>query len=363
MDDKRAEIGLHADPRKRALALDALRGIAALAVVAHHVAYEENIPFLFGHAFLAVDLFFVMSGVVIGRAYEPALRSATMSFGQYVKVRLVRLYPTIALGALVGFAAVLILGLSLRFPLWEALLAQLLFIPLFGVGFDVFLLNGVQWSLFFELAANFVHAAFAKWLTTPVLALVVIIALPLYIFSVFFYQTGSTGPEVSNFLGGFPRVAYSFAVGLLINRLASRGTLRIPKLPFLPLALVVFAVLAAPLANTGRLALTYDVIAVSVVIPCLVALATVATVPAWAVSGALWLGAISYPLYALHYPLLRMMSVVISTPGTPALLKLAGWATIVLACVAIAWAVNRWFEPQARRLLSRRLPRLRRADA
>jgi peptidoglycan/LPS O-acetylase OafA/YrhL len=65
--------------------IDGLRGLAALAVVMHHL---RVIPV--GH--YAVMLFFVISGYCIAAAVTAARRSA-MSFGSFMWRRLRRIYP------------------------------------------------------------------------------------------------------------------------------------------------------------------------------------------------------------------------------------------------------------------------------
>ena len=53
--------------------LDGLRGVAALVVILFH-GFETYIPFFgtqhINHGYLAVDFFFVLSGFVIGYAYD-----------------------------------------------------------------------------------------------------------------------------------------------------------------------------------------------------------------------------------------------------------------------------------------------------
>ena len=54
--------------------LDALRGLAALFVVIWHTSLYWS-PLPFEHTYLAVDIFFVLSGFVIASAYREKLRS------------------------------------------------------------------------------------------------------------------------------------------------------------------------------------------------------------------------------------------------------------------------------------------------
>ena len=61
--------------RQELPSLTPLRGIAAPVVVAFHirgVSYAESpdeMPVLLGHGYLAVDLFFILSGIVLMHVY------------------------------------------------------------------------------------------------------------------------------------------------------------------------------------------------------------------------------------------------------------------------------------------------------
>lgn len=60
-------------PRAKFVALDGLRGFAAIFVVALHVCNMLAI-WRRSSAYLAVDLFFILSGFVVAYAYEGKLR-------------------------------------------------------------------------------------------------------------------------------------------------------------------------------------------------------------------------------------------------------------------------------------------------
>src|SRR5579864_4395262 len=81
--------------------LDGLRGIAALAVLSLHIVQLMDAPVLLPHAHLSVDFFFILSGFVVANAYEKKLLHS-MTFTRFVKIRLVRLYPMIFAGGLLG---------------------------------------------------------------------------------------------------------------------------------------------------------------------------------------------------------------------------------------------------------------------
>lgn len=74
----------------RYAALDLLRGIAAVAVLVFHAQSGTGWQ-LFTHGYLAVDLFFVVSGFVVSAAYEPRLNAGTSFTNFMVSIRLLRL--------------------------------------------------------------------------------------------------------------------------------------------------------------------------------------------------------------------------------------------------------------------------------
>ncbi|TGQ51028.1 hypothetical protein EN836_26155 [Mesorhizobium sp. M1C.F.Ca.ET.193.01.1.1] len=70
---------------RRLYGLDALRGVAAIAVAAHHLVTVYGFPLLPLSPSIAVDLFFILSGFVMTRTYEDLLHTdlstrASLSF-------------------------------------------------------------------------------------------------------------------------------------------------------------------------------------------------------------------------------------------------------------------------------------------
>lgn len=83
--------------------LDGLRGVAAMLVVAFHIFETYSAGPLYqviNHGYLAVDFFFVLSGFVIGYAYDD--RWNRMSTWNFVKRRLIRLHPMVVFSMLLG---------------------------------------------------------------------------------------------------------------------------------------------------------------------------------------------------------------------------------------------------------------------
>src|ERR1700755_381921 len=83
--------------------LDGLRGVAALAVVTMHICEAHStssLDMLMNHGYLAVDFFFLLSGFVIGYAYDD--RWSKMTLGGFFKRRLIRLQPMVVMGSVIG---------------------------------------------------------------------------------------------------------------------------------------------------------------------------------------------------------------------------------------------------------------------
>jgi peptidoglycan/LPS O-acetylase OafA/YrhL len=74
--------------------LEALRGLAACALVLFHSPYNfEGMPLaLIRNAYLFVDLFFVLSGFVMTHAYRAKIAQG-LPFKEYLMLRLGRIYP------------------------------------------------------------------------------------------------------------------------------------------------------------------------------------------------------------------------------------------------------------------------------
>ena len=76
-----------ADSKPHYVLLDGLRGVAALLVIWYHV-FEgfatSPIDQKFNHGYLAVDFFFILSGFVIGYAYDDRWKT-TMTQKEFFK--------------------------------------------------------------------------------------------------------------------------------------------------------------------------------------------------------------------------------------------------------------------------------------
>ena len=334
--------------RKHFASLDGLRGVAALAVVGSHFENLSGFNLYLQQSGVAVDFFFVLSGFVIAQAYEARLR-ADLTWRAYMRIRLERLYPAIFGGVLLGLIVTGLAGEPLN--LWMGL--QFLILPVLqGAplhGGELFPFNGPQWSLFWELAINAVHAALARWLTTPVLIAVTALAAVALIFTSFHFGSLDVGWGRANGWGALPRVVFGFGVGLLIFRAHSRG-LEAPKWPYLAVVAVLIACMFRIAPALGAFAFR-DLAVVMFILPGLVVLAIGAPLGPRTTRIATWLGALSYPLYAIHVPLLRGCNVLID--HLPDDWQTAGWWISLPLVIALAVLFERSYDAPIRRWLRR----------
>jgi peptidoglycan/LPS O-acetylase OafA/YrhL len=316
---------------ERNSALDGLRGVAAIGVFLTHVQLVRYKPGFFEHGYLAVDLFFLLSGYVIGAAYERRFGEG-MGPVAYMRIRLNRLYPMIALGAVLGLCSVAMRPID--FSLSLAFFSQLAFIPFAVAKDDAFPLNNVQWSLWFELFINLVHVLVWRHLTTTWLAVVAAVSAVTLAVIGWHYGHLNVGYSADTFVPGLVRVTALFSLGLLIFRLRDRLP-RIPS-PYLLTLAICGVVLVAP-------RLVPDAAVALVIWPVVLIAASQAKPTGWARRGSEVGGAISYPLYAIHMPLLMAAATIINMSSTT-VIRAAGWVFMLVTVPCLAWAVSRWVE-------------------
>lgn len=216
--------------------LDGLRGVAAITVVCFHLfeAYAtSHLDQQLNHGYLAVDFFFILSGFVVGYAYDD--RWKTMKIKDFLKRRFIRLQPMVVIGAIIGAIMFYFQGCSVwdvsKVSIGMLLLATLLNVCLIpatpgfeirGVG-EMYPLNGPSWSLFFEYIGNILYALFIRKLSIRNLTIFVLLAgLGLAAFSIFGpYGDICVGFSLTddNMVGGSLRILFSFPAGLLLSRI------------------------------------------------------------------------------------------------------------------------------------------------
>ncbi len=353
--------------------LDGLRGVAAITVVCFHLfeAYAtSHLDQRINHGYLAVDFFFLLSGFVVGYAYDE--RWPRLTVAEFLKRRFIRLHPLVVIGALLGAALFYFQGCAA----WDvsrvsgarlagATLLNAALLPatpggeIRGVG-EMFPLNGPSWSLLFEYVGTLLYAFWLRRLATPLLALVVALAGGgLAAFAIWgpygdvcvgFALTGD------NVLGGFLRLLFSFSAGLLLFRVFRPVPVRGA---FWLGSLVVVAVAAMPrLGGSQHLAWNglYDTICCVVVFPLLVYCgASDRFIAPFTTRLCQWLGAISYPLYMVHYPFIYVYYAWVKNNNLTFAESLPGAAALVAGSLGLAYLCLKLYDEPVRRFLTKRL--------
>ena len=354
--------------------LTGIRGVAALLVAVYHLNGPEapaalRIGGLGGvivaHGYLAVDLFFVLSGYVIALSYGEMLRSwDARSYARFLIRRIARVYPlyaaiTLAMGALLA------LGVSHE-PvgrLGPALGFNLLMVQAWGFAASI---DGPAWSISTEWAAYLLFPLLAAVtlfgrpraaLATGVAATACVIAMA-WLPSAEPARNGPLdiyGPGIS-----VARCIAEFSLGLIAFRLAGDATVR--RFARHPASGVLIAGgIAALLMRPGT-----DLFLVALFPPMVLALA-LGTGPVQRFFGCapvFLAGELSYAIYLLHARFLRPRDVLDAK-----LIPLFGEAAPVITMIAIyaalligAWLAFRWLEKPSRAYV-RRAERLIRPTA
>lgn len=345
--------------------LDALRGIAAIGVVIFHMA-KSFAPIAAPGGYLAVDLFFMMSGVVLSHAYEARFR-AGMGTLEFMRVRLIRLYPLYLLGLLLGIAVTLAslfgrnsMGWDLS-SLWAAVLLALLFLPnLSGKPVDtLFPLNVPSWSLFLEILVNLLFVLAWPLLKVRRLVVVALLSGAGVVAATFYLGNADHGSTASTLLFGLVRTVFGFSVGVLIARRVRPAERSVSdSAVLLILAVVVVGIAGWP---GGTMRATWDSVCVLLVFPLVVYWGTRIDPSARLRRISTFLGVTSYAVYVMHSPLSAVLN-----SAAPRLSSATGgaldapWLGIgaLLALLASAWLVDRYLDMPVRRWLSRTIPKV-----
>lgn len=353
--------------------LDGLRGVAALVVIVYHV-FECFDWTPLPHGYLAVDFFFVLSGFVIGYAYDDRWQKG-LFLGGFFRRRLVRLHPMVVLGALIGMVCFLLQG-SVKWNgeqvsmglVMVALLLNMCMLPMpVGARADVrgngelFPLNGPHWSLFFEYVGNVLYALLLRKLSDKALAAVTVVMGCLLVgISVGdgYLGTGWTMAE-GGFFTGLVRMLFPYSMGMLMARRFRPGKV---NNAFWKCSAVLLAVACLPLLFAQLPAWAnglYDALCVVLAFPALVWIGASAFESGTVTERvSRFLGRLSYPLYAVHYPLMYLFYAYIGFDGNlvPISRMESVWPvalSLPFVYVLLGWMAMRFYDIPVRKWLSK----------
>lgn len=359
--------------------LDGLRGVAALLVVWYHIfegfQFAGNKPVIdfINHGYLAVDFFFILSGFVVGYAYDNRW-GKTLTLGGFFRRRLIRLQPMVCMGAVIGAASFLLSGMErwdgTHATLWLTFLAFVcgcLMLPALpgmprevrGNG-EMFPLNGPCWSLFFEYVGNIVYALFIRRLSTRLLAL---LSFALCCALAWFAVTDQSGygsigvgwtVDRTNILVGSLRMLCPFTMGLLLSCIFK--PIHYARGAFWTSAALLLIIFHVPYIHSdGALSLNgiFEAACIIAVFPLVVWYAASGkTTDIASTRICRFLGDISYPLYIVHYPLMYAFYMwLIKTRQYTLYETWPAALAVVTASIILAWLCLKLYDMPVRKWL------------
>ncbi|PRY49447.1 peptidoglycan/LPS O-acetylase OafA/YrhL [Arcticibacter pallidicorallinus] len=350
------------DTKRHFEILDGLRGVAALAVVIFHFM-ESITPDLkdnfIAHSYLAVDFFFCLSGFVIAYAYD--VKFAKIGIANFLKLRLIRLHPLVIIGVVLGLICFMLDPFSSLFEEYSAktvvmFITSCLMIPYPAVEeryFNLFHLNPPTWSLFWEYVANIFYALFLVKIRNKVLWGLVTIAAVLLCFEAIRSNNLLGGWGSPSVAAGGIRVFYSFLAGMLIYRM--NWIIKNP-LGFLPLSLLLSLAFLMPFVE--KFNWLNDLVTVLFYFPLLIALGAGSLLKPAYLKVCRFSGAISYPLYMVHYPFLWVFHSYVLQNNPPVNEMIAITVVGVPLLVAFAYCIMAFVDVPVRKYLKEKfIPR------
>jgi peptidoglycan/LPS O-acetylase OafA/YrhL len=217
---------------------------------------------------------------------------------------------------------------------------------------DMYLVLSPTWSLFNELVINVLYSAVAKVLSNRFLVICCASAAMILFPATLLNGSIEFGPYRGTLLMGLVRTIFSFSYGVLIYRFRSK---RVMEHGLLPLSMILATTIALfAVGDVGGLNGLYDALAVTLVIPAVIAVTAHVRISGLFAKAAALLGDLSYPVYILHWPLRLALFATGMQTRLPEAVFLS--ASAVIICL-FAWVVTRLYDEPARKLLQRKLVR------
>lgn len=354
--------------------LDGLRGVAAIMVVAFHIFEAHATSYLdqiINHGYLAVDFFFLLSGFVIGYAYDD--RWDKMSIGNFFKRRLIRLQPMVIMGMIIGallfyFQDSVLWPTIHEVPIWKMLLVMFIGFTLIPVPLSLDIrgwaemhpLNGPGWSLFYEYIANILYALFVRKFSKTALSILVFLSgcalIHLAVTSPNGYLVGGWSLNLEHMHIGFTRMMYPFFAGVLLFR--TRKLIQV-KNAFFWCSLLVVITLAMPrVGGSERLWLNgvYDSAVVILFFPLIIFLAASGEIKS-KFSGRVckFFGDISYPIYITHYPIIYIYTAWAVDNKIKFSEAYPVSILVLLSCVALAYICLKLYDVPIRQWINKKV--------
>ncbi|MDE1158087.1 MAG: acyltransferase [Neorhizobium sp.] len=350
-------------PGERATFLDGLRGVAAIAIVFYHFTQHTDLR-LMTNAYVAVDLFFVLSGYVMTRAYASRI-AAGMNLSQFMALRLIRLYPMFFVGLSLGVVALCVKHLlgqtSLSFgAIGSSFLINAVYLPylndetirigVHSVAGIAFPGNHAAWTLFFELVVNLIF--YTLWrcgLRSGLLLASIIAASATFFLMMIVNGSGGAGwgTSVQHLVIGLSRTLCGFSIGVLLAELKQPPVRTSATTP------LAFAMMGAFLVICALPDTQVNFLVAILASPLIVRAGAQLRLGGITKRICIRLGTLSYPIYCLHFPILLLADAagILHEPRLGPIPVIA-W---VLVCCLLAHLAAKHIDVPARAWMMRRL--------
>lgn len=359
---------------------DGFRGVAAYAVVFFHLSSKFS-----PHGFLAVDFFYILSGYVISYAYDE--KWDRMSLSHFYKRRLIRLHPMIVFGHILGIFGIFLhanMGIDELFqPTLASKISIWKFFLSFFLGFFLlptpsiinpfknnmmFPFNSI-WTLFYEYIGNILYSLIFRFCKTLILGILCVLsalltinyALNINAFNLLeirkkYTMNGGNHFDFSSFIIGFTRLFYPLLIGMFLRRLGWK--IKIP-FAFWIGSIILIIIFFLPALNTPVIGRgIYELICVLLIFPIIILIGAGSSSLDDSNIVCKFLGDISYPLFASHYPTLlilkdlaqkeknkKMFNYVISIIGMIILVTFIAYSIVTLLEIPIRkWLSNKFLK-------------------
>jgi len=348
--------------------LDGLRGVAALIVVAYHI-FDLDQVICVNHGYLAVDFFFILSGYIMGYAYDD--RWNTMSIGSFIKRRLIRLHPMVIIGSIIGaiffyFGASSLFQLVNRTSFGMLMLSTVLgalLIPSVKTmdvrgGGESYPLNGPEWSLFYEYIANIAYAFWIRKFRLLTLGVLSVMFAGLLSYVIMSSKTGTVSFgwafTEDQLWKGIVRVLFPFITGLFLFRLGK--TIKVKHAMFFTSLALLVALLMPRIGPDAmpRVNGLYECFIIIILLPIVVVIgAGSQPITRFGEKACIFLGKLSYPLYLVHYPIHYVFYGWISDNKLTWSVKIPAAIGVYASCLVLGYVVMRFVDTPIRRSLAR----------
>ena len=315
--------------------LDGLRGVAAIIVIIFHFfelySFGNPAKQIINHGYLAVDFFYVLSGFVIGYAYDD--RWDRMSYWDFYKRRLIRLHPMVIAGSVLGLCYYFF-GEGATCPNIENVKPHYFFI---NIIMNIFMIptpneldirgwgetnsfNGPNWTLSYEYLINILYSLVLRRLHTIIIGILCLLSSLLVLnltlnFDVFnvmkerestkYTVIGGWSLTSCELCVGFTRLFYPFFAGYLVYRLNIK--IKIPYSFIICSLLLIFFLCFIRVGGDDHPIFNgiYEAFVIIVIFPLIIMIgAGDNTKNELIIKICKFIGELSYPIYITHYPII-----------------------------------------------------------